>query len=583
MMQLQNLSRWMVFAGCWVAIHGLLDCPALTAAETMARSNIKVMLMFQEGGSTGIQAVEQVLARAFEQHGYSVLDRDIVGQTLRREADVVKGYDIEAAKLLGTRLGATIVVSGKSQTRAQEKTYSSLGDKKVTVSQADVGAKAILASSGKVLVAENAHARKPFDTTGNIALEKAAEDLAGKLIEGIEQFLNRQTIEYRLVVLNIDHPQSLALQDALRRQVQGVQRVSEQGFIENTLELEVSVEKTQDLGFKRTLFAGLSELRVGRFAVVAREAETIYLRRTAEAKPTTGRIGGSTTTPVPPAAAPTDHAPRTERVPIDHTTPRTDPKPDIPSPAASSVAYKPGYRKSWAVVVGINNYQKWPKLDYARKDAEEVIKRLKRLGFDEVIPILDDAATQQRILQVLGDELYAKTETEDRVFVFFAGHGQTQDLPGDNKVGYIIPVDGDDKHYYSTAISMRQLQELSDRLRAKHIFYVLDSCFSGLLLRSMRGEAMADFSAQTTAPARQVLTAGSEGEEVDETEGHGVFTKILLTGLDGSADLNGDGYITASELSQFITPRVLQESQNAQNPIFGRLGSGRGEFVFALK
>ena len=95
------------------------------------------------------------------------------------------------------------------------------------------------------------------------------------------------------MVLNIDHPQSLALQDALRRQVQGVQRVSEQGFIENTLELEVSVEKTQDLGFKRTLFAGLSELRVGRFAVVAREAETIYLRRTAEARPTTGRIGGS--------------------------------------------------------------------------------------------------------------------------------------------------------------------------------------------------------------------------------------------------------------------------------------------------
>ena len=106
--------------------------------------------MFQEGGSTGIQAVEQVLARAFEQHGYSVLDREIIGQTLRREADVVKGYDIEAAKLLGTRLGATIVVSGKSQTRPRKKPIVAWGTKKVTVSQGDVGAKAILASSGKV-------------------------------------------------------------------------------------------------------------------------------------------------------------------------------------------------------------------------------------------------------------------------------------------------------------------------------------------------------------------------------------------------------------------------------------------------
>jgi hypothetical protein len=129
-----------------------------------------------------------------------------LGQTLRREADVVKGYDIEAAKLLGTRLGATIVVSGKSQTRTQEKTYSSLGDKKVTGSQADVGAKAILASSGKVLVAENAHARKPFDTTGNIALEKAAEDLAGKLIAGIEQFLTRINADQETARLGVSCP-----------------------------------------------------------------------------------------------------------------------------------------------------------------------------------------------------------------------------------------------------------------------------------------------------------------------------------------------------------------------------------------
>ena len=78
---------------------------------------------------------------------------------------------------------------------------------------------------------------------------------------------------------------------------------------------------------------------------------------------------------------------------------------------------------------------------------------------------------------------------------------------------------------------------------------------------------MADFSAQTTAPARQVLTAGSEGEEVDETEGHGIFTKILLTGLDGSADLNGDGYITASELSQ-LSPHVYCKNHRMRRTRF---------------
>jgi uncharacterized caspase-like protein len=84
-------------------------------------------------------------------------------------------------------------------------------------------------------------------------------------------------------------------------------------------------------------------------------------------------------------------------------------------------------------------------------------------------------------------------------------------------------------------------------------------------------------------PVRQVLTAGSEGEKVVEAGGHGLFTKSFLRGLSGAADLNHDGYITASELSQYVTPDVLGESRNAQNPVFGRLGNGQGEFVFVRK
>ena len=166
----------------------------------------------------------------------------------------------------------------------------------------------------------------------------------------------------------------------------------------------------------------------------------------------------------------------------------------------------------------------------------------------------------------------------DRVLIFYAGHGQTQDLPTGGKEGYIIPVDGDEKDYYATAIKMGELQGLSNRLRAKHIFYVMDSCFSGLLLRS-RGEG----TEHTTARARQVLTAGIEGEEVFEVGGHGLFTKVLLEGLEGGADLDKSGYITATELYTFIAPRVLQESRNAQNPAFGRIDPELGEFIFVLK
>jgi len=51
--------------------------------------------------------------------------------------------------------------------------------------------------------------------------------------------------------------------------------------------------------------------------------------------------------------------------------------------------------------------------------------------------------------------------------------------------------------------------------------------------------------------------------------------------LGGKGDLNGDGYITATELAAYIAPAVAAVSQ--QTPAFGSLpGSQGGEFVFQL-
>lgn len=566
MRRLSQLHRWFIWVVCWTALSALPARPVLGQSGASTHGNLKVIVMFSEVGEEGIHTAENTLARAFERRGYSVVDRDLVRQLVQREAALLQLYDIEGAKQIGSRLGADIVISGRSRSRTTEKTYSSMGGKKVTISQANVGAKAILASTGKILVAENTHARKPFDMTGEIALETATESLAAKLLEGIERFMNRNTIEYRFVVLNVNHTQALALQEALRQQVPGVRQVSEHGFVKDTLELDVSVERDQDQAFKRNLFSGLSGLGVGNFVVLAREGETIYLQRMSDT---------SITVPSRSSKVP-------EGVPGQSDEPtRAEPGADsAPRPSGTTI-YKPGYGKSWAVVIGINDYQKWPKLAYAISDAEAIVKRLKRFDFDEIITILDDQATQKNILRVLGDELYEKAGREDRVFIFFAGHGQTQDVPN-GKIGYIIPVDGDEKNYYSSAISMRQLQELSDRLRAKHIFYAMDSCFSGLLLTIPRGGVADDYRLQTAAPVRQVLTAGDEGELVVEKEGHGLFTKVLLAGLDGGADTNGDGYITVSELYNYTNAGVVQSSRNRQNPQFGRLGSGEGEFVFTV-
>jgi len=251
----------------------------------------------------------------------------------------------------------------------------------------------------------------------------------------------------------------------------------------------------------------------------------------------------------------------------------------------------PLYRTSHAVVVGVDAYQKWPKLSYAVNDARAVRDVLVRqLGFlEENVVFLSNAeATRERILTVLGDELTksTKVEPDDRLFVFFAGHGATRTLHNGKTVGYWVPVDADLERFESTAISMTQLNEVSEAIPARHIFWVVDACYGGLGLT--RGTAAQVDSAQylhemTRRVARNMLTAGGADQTVSDLgpQGHSVFTWTLLKGLEGAADLNGDHVISATELYGYIAPQVSAIS--SQTPAFGNLpGSEGGEFLLPL-
>jgi len=249
-----------------------------------------------------------------------------------------------------------------------------------------------------------------------------------------------------------------------------------------------------------------------------------------------------------------------------------------PSPSLDSL-----YNQSYAVIIGINAYEKWPSLEYAVNDARSIQKRLKEMGFDTVT-LLDNNATRENILKVLGDELPKKVEKNDRVIIFFAGHGQTEELADGSQMGYIIPVDSDTRNIFSTAISMDQVRQFSRRLPAKHVLYLIDACYSGLGLTRSGGIPPSDrdyLNKITTRKAHQMLTAGGKGEQAHEEEGHGVFTKYILEGLDGSADREDKGYVTFSDLASYVRPKVTRMTRNSQVPQYGSI-DGEGEFVFVL-
>jgi WD40 repeat protein len=261
-----------------------------------------------------------------------------------------------------------------------------------------------------------------------------------------------------------------------------------------------------------------------------------------------------------------------------------------------------GKSRSWAVVIGINDYS--PKtngfeyLPYAVNDAKKVKEHLvTNLGFsnDRVLSLYNKDATKEKIEALLGDELPTKMSEEDRLFVFYSGHGATKQTnrfdptSGEKqKIGYLVPVDGHRDKLHSTAISMNQFSAFSDLNPAQQILFVIDACYSGIagVVRKGKEQKLAQHTRRQVetfiqSRGRQIMTAGTDRETTvmsRKWNNHSVFTYFLLHGLKGKADYNQDQVISVDELEIYLGAKV--PGQAAQTPQVFDLENTQGQFVF---
>ncbi|MFN0301520.1 MAG: polysaccharide deacetylase family protein, partial [Burkholderiales bacterium] len=255
------------------------------------------------------------------------------------------------------------------------------------------------------------------------------------------------------------------------------------------------------------------------------------------------------------------------------------------APAAKSIVTT-GYADSWAIVIGVNDYANWPKLQHAVQDAKAIRQILiEKFAFtpERVISLTDRDATRSGILAAFHERLgHGGLKKNDRVVVFFAGHGATRKLSSGRDLGYLIPADSDPNQIATDAIPMTEIQNIAESLPAKHVLFIMDACYSGLGLT--RGAGSGAFARENAKRiGRQMLTAGGADQLVADggPNGHSIFTWTLLQALAGKADLNGDRLITGTELAAYVAPAVAGVSQ--QTPAFGSLpGSEGGEFIFEL-
>ena len=249
--------------------------------------------------------------------------------------------------------------------------------------------------------------------------------------------------------------------------------------------------------------------------------------------------------------------------------------------------YKPLYQNSWALIIGINKYQKTSPLAYAYNDAKAIATLLQqKFNFSEsnTIFLSDNDATRDSIEAAFLDFTKDKVKPDDRILFYFAGHGHT--VTGKRgEIGYLVPVDGNPENL-TTLIRWDQLTRDAELIPAKHILFIMDACYGGLAVkRSVPPGSMRFLKDMLQRYSRQVLTAGKADEVVADAggprAGHSVFTGHLLDALEGGA-ASQEGVLTANAVMSYVYDRVATDYQSRQTPHYGFV-DGDGDFIFDTK
>lgn len=242
------------------------------------------------------------------------------------------------------------------------------------------------------------------------------------------------------------------------------------------------------------------------------------------------------------------------------------------------------YTNSYALIVGIDNYVTAPPLSYAVSDARGVGSILtEALDFPEanVTYLADEEATRDKIFRAYLRFAADDINVDDRLLIFFAGHGYTRS-GNRGEIGYLVPFDADLSEL-ATLIRWDDLTRNAELIRAKHILFIMDACYSGLaLLRHLQPGSTRFLKDMMLRYSRQVLTAGKADEVVADADGpipnHSVFTGHLIEGLRGNA-ATPEGVITASGLMAYVYGKVASDRNSHQTPHYGYI-DGDGDFIF---
>lgn len=230
-------------------------------------------------------------------------------------------------------------------------------------------------------------------------------------------------------------------------------------------------------------------------------------------------------------------------------------------------------KEAVALVVGIGKYREKaiPEVKYAARDAEVIARYLENVGGisrTNIKVLTDEKATKSDLEAYIGDWLPRRTTSASTVFIYYAGHG----TPGpQGSEAFVVPYEGH-PDFPSQLYPLQKMYDALNKLPAKEVIVMLDSCFSGAKGRSITGEGTRPVSISIENPVlaggKVMVIAASTGGQMSsdyDKVRHGLFTYYLLRGMRGEAAKTSDGTVHLGGLYEFIKKNVEETASLEMN------------------
>lgn len=253
-------------------------------------------------------------------------------------------------------------------------------------------------------------------------------------------------------------------------------------------------------------------------------------------------------------------------------------------PADPRLADGLSFGRYFALIIGSSDYLYLDDLRSPVNDARRMQALLeRRYGFSTRL-LLD--ADEKMILNALND-LYSQIGPQDNLLIYYAGHGNlTEGGASRLQRGYWLPVDAQAErstHWISNAVISDHL----DRLRARSVLVIADSCYAGdlasqsspFLLGVNPSLSRRSIELGLSRRARVVLSSGGTEPVLDGGDGeHSVFAASLLDVLAANDRVVSENLLFA-QVAVNVRRRGQAGGQPEMRPIRAA-GHGGGSFYF---